>query len=50
VRGMTMDENQPRAPEPEKAQPPPVPDKTAQPPPEPEKKRWWSRLIPKRRR
>jgi hypothetical protein len=37
-------------PEPEKAaQPPPSPDKAVAPP-EPERKRWWSRLIPKRTR
>lgn len=36
-------------PESEKAVVPPEPDK-AQVPPEPERKRWWSRLIPKRRR
>jgi hypothetical protein len=37
-------------PEPEKkVQVPPEPEKKVQVPPEPEKRRWWSRLIPKRR-
>jgi len=38
-----------KPPESEKAQVPPEPEKKVQVPPKPERRRWWSRLIPKRR-